>query len=468
MPIVPLTLKVIKDEVYDVEGQPRPRFPQMRVLRMAFLPMHLYVRIETPLPATEDAQESNDLLSLHLVAAAGPESSAVEFRARTGIRPPPPVDPPRLRMRRMLALLSCPEAPHGRYQVLLVRHGKDLASVLVVKARQEVRVLTKQPPDPLRAVAPVLISGTPKSGTTWLQEVINAHPQFLVLHEAHALDLLDAEMLRDQLAARSDYFNARTITWLPQPYDPASLGRLLQLALARDLITRFGIAWGADFVADRTPGYAKLYSFLPDLWEDLRVVHIVRHPLDVMASWLFHELNGRRDTSRPGHLPVAALDRINARLEAGETIAPGDFLTDGEMAAGAFGHFARRWRREQRYVLAALGRGQHQFHVLTYEELSRDFAAAAGAVFAFLGTDPERTDLARIARESSFRKLSGGREPGQASNRSFFRKGVVGDWRSIFTPHQAGFIWRELAEAAGAFGYTIEPPGQTAQAAAAA
>ncbi len=456
MPPVPLSLKIIKDEVREVEGQPRPRQPQIRVLRAAFLPLHVYVRIETPLPVTDEVRESNDRLGLHLIGVPSPANVPNNFLGVAGIPPPMEAEPKRLRMRRMLVLLSHAEAQNGRYRVVLIRHGKHLASAEIVKRSLEVRLLTKISVGPPRYVAPVLISGTPKSGTTWLEKVINAHPEFLVLHEANTLNILDGDMLRDQLESRSDFFRSRYIPWMPLPYDAADFSRLLQIGVARDLMTRFGHAWGANFVADRTPGYAPRYSYLPDLWEDLRIVHIVRHPLDVMTSWLFHEVNAGRDKTRSLHLPRAAVDRLNARLDAGETVETGEFLSDSEMAEGAFNYFARRWRREQDLVLAAAERNPEQFHRLTYEDLSRDFGGTASALFAFFGTDPACTDIARIERDSSFRTLSGGREQGQASVRSFFRKGVVGDWRNVFTAYQAGLIWNELASAASAFGYSMD------------
>ncbi len=455
VPLPSLSIKIIKDEVRDVDDDAPAQQPRMWCCGPRSCRCMCMCASTRRCRSPTTRSESNDLLGLHLIGMPTPSGAASAVRAKIGIRPPPVAETRRPRLRRLLLLLSSPDAEIGRYQIALVRHGRELSSVRILKARQDVRVVTRPPPERPTYVAPVLISGTPKSGTTWLQEVVNAHPQFLVLHEAHSLDMLDADMLRDQMAARQDYFRARYIPWMPVPYDPVNLSRLLQMGLAKDLMTRFGRAWGADFVADRTPGYSRLYSFLPDLWEDLRIVHIVRHPLDVMASWLFHELNGRRDPARPGHLPIAVISRVNARLEAGEAIGPGEYLSDAEMAAGAFNYFARRWRREQDLVLAASERNPEQFHLLTYEGLSHDFAGTAGRVFGFLGTDPARTDLAAIQRESSFRKLSDGRDPGEANMRSFFRKGVVGDWRSVFTPHQAGLIWAELADTASALGYAM-------------
>ena len=42
--------------------------------------------------------------------------------------------------------------------------------------------------------------------------------------------------------------------------------------------------------------------------------------------------------------------------------------------------------------------------------------------------------IERIVEANSFQNLSKGRAQGQESGRSFFRKGVAGDWRNQFTP----------------------------------
>jgi hypothetical protein len=39
----------------------------------------------------------------------------------------------------------------------------------------------------------------------------------------------------------------------------------------------------------------------------------------------------------------------------------------------------------------------------------------------------------RCVENASFENLSGGRQRGEEDHSSFFRKGIAGDWRNVFT-----------------------------------
>ena len=56
--------------------------------------------------------------------------------------------------------------------------------------------------------------------------------------------------------------------------------------------------------------------------------------------------------------------------------------------------------------------------------------------------------------KSSFAAMSGGRQAGSTQNGSFFRKGVVGDWRSTLTPEMNDMIMREMGWMFPHFGWT--------------
>jgi hypothetical protein len=299
----------------------------------------------------------------------------------------------------------------------------------------------------------VLISGTAKSGTTWVEKIVNAHRECLVMHEANTLRLIEGSAIAQDLDSKRDAFRARHIPWLPAEFSAGDFAAFLQMRLARELMNYLGEAWGARFVADRTPGYCDLYMHLYGFWEDARVLHIVRHPLDVITSWIFHEASAARDPARPTKIPRGVLDAINAALDRGATPDAGGYVPDAAIAAGALRFFVDAWRRDQASLRRAVEDNPEQFHVVRYEDLVADFEATARGLFGFLGIAPSAPDLARIREEASFRALSGGRQPGVTDQRSFFRRGVSGDWRNVLSAAQAALIWPDLAEMATAFGY---------------
>ena len=54
-------------------------------------------------------------------------------------------------------------------------------------------------------------------------------------------------------------------------------------------------------------------------------------------------------------------------------------------------------------------------------------------MLAFLGAEAGEETVRRCVSAASFEKLAQGRERGQEDPTSFFRKGVVGDWKNVFT-----------------------------------
>ncbi|MEM8489816.1 MAG: sulfotransferase [Pseudomonadota bacterium] len=95
--------------------------------------------------------------------------------------------------------------------------------------------------------------------------------------------------------------------------------------------------------------------------------------------------------------------------------------------------------------------------VLRYEDLKADFAGVTGRLFEQLGLHVSEALLNDVERKTSFETVSGGREPGKEATHQI-RKGVVGDWRSVFSEQDSQLAW-ELAGAELAYlGYT--PSGE--------
>jgi hypothetical protein len=83
--------------------------------------------------------------------------------------------------------------------------------------------------------------------------------------------------------------------------------------------------------------------------------------------------------------------------------------------------------------------------VVTYERMREAPVLVAAQLFRFLGVSDSEQVVADCVGRTSFAALSGGRPAGLAQEGSYFRKGVVGDWRSTFTPAMSEMIVRELS-----------------------
>lgn len=138
----------------------------------------------------------------------------------------------------------------------------------------EVRVDGDIAPDPL------IIFGAPRSGTTYLQQVVNKHPDIFISREtriffwAHEM----AEKLpRDEqerfVHTHKNEFGAAIVPWTRH--------------FIRDLYRDLGD--GAYFWGDKYPNYAgsqELLRFILRLYDQARFIHIVRDGRDVAASLL--------------------------------------------------------------------------------------------------------------------------------------------------------------------------------------
>ena len=69
---------------------------------------------------------------------------------------------------------------------------------------------------------------------------------------------------------------------------------------------------------------------------------------------------------------------------------------------------------------------------MRYEDLLQEGPEAIGRILRFLGVSSEEKDAERCVRAASFERVSSRRQ-GEEDAGSFFRKGISGDWKNVFT-----------------------------------
>jgi len=206
---------------------------------------------------------------------------------------------------------------------------------------------------------------------------------------------------------------------LPEADDTEHLiGTAILLALEQQCAGR-----ACRAVGEKTPENVFFFPRLKRLFPDAKFIGIARDPRDVLSSaWhFFHKQKAGEDE---GAAKVALIRQALPSLQQGA-----------------------------RSMLALTDRYPSDCIVVTYERMSDATAMIAARLFRFLGVS-DRDDVVRecVAR-TSFAALSGGRPAGVAQDGSFFRKGVVGDWRSTITPEMNEMILRELGWMFPRFGW---------------
>lgn len=170
------------------------------------------------------------------------------------------------------------------------------------------------------ALSPLLIVGAPRSGTTWLQRLLLAHPACVGGQESHLLVLLDRMRVE-----------ARRKLEFPRPHGP------LTLVDENELLAAFRMLWigllsptirarpHARLLVEKTPDHALHLDLAAELLPACRVVHLVRHPAAVAASLIRASREPWGRDWAPGSVEAATrrwIDCVDAAEAAASHLGP--------------------------------------------------------------------------------------------------------------------------------------------------
>jgi hypothetical protein len=261
------------------------------------------------------------------------------------------------------------------------------------------------------------IGGAPRSGTTWLQQILDSHPQASCKGEAlFSKDLFP--LLESCMAQRSRTLDAKNRQFfehtggypLPAPEDSAFLaGAVILLAMSRQAGDKQCRAHG-----EKTPENVFFFETFRRLFPQAKFIAIARDPRDVLTSAWFFFRN-----------PVPGQDDLSEKLSFIRSALPA--LAEGARAMIAFGE-----------------RHPDAYHMVAYEGLCTAPEPIVAGVFRFLGLDDDSETVRDCIDRTSFAAMTGGRWASVAQNGSFLRKGIVGDWRSVLTPEMNELVLRDL------------------------
>jgi hypothetical protein len=226
----------------------------------------------------------------------------------------------------------------------------------------------------VRAKQVFFVCGAVKSGTTWLQLMLDAHPEVSCGGEGHFADRLDPLLTK----AWADYNHAvgaknrHIFGQLPLYPVISEDHRLYLLACAiKLLLAEQSNGKRAMAVGEKTPDTIRYLGLLSHIFPDAKFIHIVRDGRDYAVSCWFHNLRLFQERTRQH---FGSIDSFAAS-------------------------FADTWAAE---VSAAVRFGEAQpdrFMAVRYEDLIADGENSAQGLFAFLGVYQAGLRFARRRQE---------------------------------------------------------------------
>ena len=304
------------------------------------------------------------------------------------------------------------------------------------------------PPEPERprqsedaariAMSPPLLVGAPRSGTTWLQRMLLAHPQCCGGQESH--------FLASFAKVRHDFDRKRD---LPRPHGLAAYltGEELLEALRGVWIRTFAETIeskpSAKLLIEKTPDHAMHLGFAAELLPACRVIHLVRDSRAVAASLLraSREPWGRAWAPRT---PAAAASRWLECVESAER--SGSSL--GSAAGSSPGSRL----------------GSARFLRVHYEALHAAPASELARVLGFLGVSEPVAEAERIVAaldRAEYEEAGGGivlrgelRDRPAREPSGFVGEGRIDGWKDTLGWRDERQVWSITRDAMTRLGYS--------------
>jgi hypothetical protein len=240
------------------------------------------------------------------------------------------------------------------------------------------------------------VGGLPRSGTTWVQQLLNAHPRVMCMGESHFMN----DMVPTLVSAAAGYRKRRAEgrdTWAPTVRGPQGrqLGPMVQMAFAALVHENLDGRSATDLAAvgEKTPDNIMHMKEIWAIFPAARFINVIRDGRDGALS---------------------AFIRFRSKL-------PSDMSRVDYMRA-----YAEGWTNRIRAAKAA-GKGR-AYHEVRYEAMHADPEIEAARLFEFVGADSAPETVRAALDSASFESLSGGRQRGQVDAASHYRRGEVGGW----------------------------------------
>jgi len=247
----------------------------------------------------------------------------------------------------------------------------------------------------------LFIIGSLKSGTTWLQIMLSAHPQLCTTVEQTLFDKyipswFDIWQKETKNITEKGYNKGLPFLWTNDDFMDF-LREFLDKVYAKVSINHPN----ASHILDKNPMYSFSVELIHELLPNARFIHLIRDGRDVAVSMLA----ARRNI---GYGPSSFINSVVT------------------------------WNK---YVLAARHAKsyENQYLEIRYEDLLNNGILTLQTIFDFCQLPISSEEIEKIVSEHTFKKMKSKRQHADVrakTHKAFYRKGQAGSWREELTPTQ--------------------------------
>jgi hypothetical protein len=252
----------------------------------------------------------------------------------------------------------------------------------------------------------LFIGAAARSGTTWLQLMLNAHPGISCCGEGHFCDsllpLLDQALTRHNALVHTK--NATLFQDL-EPF-PRLVSTQGQYLLAATIALMLAEAVGdAAIVGEKASDNVLAVPQLRTPFPAARFIFVLRDGRDCATSAWSHN------------------QRVEAKAMREKFPRFDDFIDA----------FVRGWVTCTDTALRQTASDPQHCVCVSCEALVRTPEATLSRLFTFLGAEADPATVHACVEAAAFPRLTGGRRPGQEDRSSLFHRGEIGDWHRHFS-----------------------------------
>lgn len=269
------------------------------------------------------------------------------------------------------------------------------------------------------------IAATEKSGTTWMQLMLNAHPEIACRGEGQFVSKL-AGSLGGGLKEYSTFIEGLNKNVFSETdgfptFDREDLSHLIRMS-AGLLLKKYDLDENVRAVGEKTPGNVRYLQALLSLFPNAKFVLMVRDIRDIIVSGHIHL---KRQHGKAGEEPIQGYAKRVAKI----------------------------WAQDVERAQTFMKNNKERCVFVRYEDLHAQPQATMKPVIDHLGVDTRSEWIDGCVEAGRFQNLSKGRERGQEDINSQFRKGIVGDWQHVLDETARGIVYEEAGDTLTALGY---------------